>query len=383
MAWHCMEDDPLLASRRYRSRQPYLEESLASCCLRRLACIMRHVRFSMRSWLGKLCFVLLKKRQTWAASGSSLPKSAGLVLIPAMPSWKPANASVLDKVPRALSKVFERSKRTSLRLPRISAVFLDLLVVVVLDLWVLLGLPLVTSEAVPILLLVLAGAERSDCSGLMSPGPLSAGLRGNRKSCSVEVGLIEIRGLDVDMAAMSYGRVESALNGVSWGGDAVVKRGKREDFGQNGGNSWDLYRPSSDPTRDKRGSREALPHVRLAAPAPTPTLSLSHSHTHTLSQSLTRTPLQAQAQAWLGWAGGPFAVLAVSPSVVCGLSRLVWFWSLVRRVGGVPLLFFFFWTLSLEPGEESAHKPSSGHPRLKQQPGPPKVELLALANQGR
>lgn len=25
--------------------------------------------------------------------------------------------------------------------------------------------------------------------------------------------------------------------------------------------------------------------------------------------------------------------------------------------------FFFFWTLSLEPGEESAHKPSSGHPR--------------------
>lgn len=199
--------DPLLASRRYRSRQPYLEDSsLASRCLRRLACIMRHVRFSMRSWLGKLCFVLLKKRQTWAASGSSLPSSPGLVLIPAMPSWKPAKASVLDSVPRALSKVFERSKRTSLRLPRISAAFLGLLVLV-LGLWALLRLPWAINEAVPVLLLVLAGAERSDCSGLMSPGPLSAGLRGNRKSCSVEVGLIEVRGLDVDMAAMSYGRV--------------------------------------------------------------------------------------------------------------------------------------------------------------------------------
>lgn len=164
----------------------------------------------MRSWLGKLCFVLLKKRQTWAASGSSFPSSLGLVLIPAMPSWKPAKASVLDRVPRALSNVFERSKRTSFRLPRISAVFLGLLTVV-LVLWVVLGLRLATSEAVPVFLLVLAEAERSDCSDLiwLWPGPLSAGLRGNRKSCSVEVGLIEVRGLDVDMAAMSYGRVES------------------------------------------------------------------------------------------------------------------------------------------------------------------------------
>lgn len=221
MAWHGMAlhgGDPLLESRRYRSRKPYLEDSsLASCCLRKLACIMRHVRFSMRSWLGKFCFVLLKKRQTWAASGSSLPRSSGLVLIPAMPSWKPAKVSVLDKVPRALSSVFERSKRTSLRLPRISAVFLGLLVLV-LARWVLLGAPLAMIEAVPVLLLVLAGAERSDCSGLISPAPLSAGLRGNRKSCSVEVGLIEVRGLDVDMAAMSYGRVESALIYASWEG---------------------------------------------------------------------------------------------------------------------------------------------------------------------
>lgn len=166
----------------------------------------------MRSWLGRLCLVLLKKRQTWAASGSSLPSSPGLVLIPAMPSWKSAKASVLDRVPRALSKVFERSKRTSFRLPRISAVFLALLALG-LFLWVVLGLRLAISEAVPVLLLVLAlaEAERSDCSDLiwLWPGPLSAGLRGNRKSCSVEVGLMEVRGLDVDMAAMSYGRVES------------------------------------------------------------------------------------------------------------------------------------------------------------------------------
>lgn len=156
-----------------------------------------------------------------------------------------------------------------------SAVFLDLLLLV-LALWVVLGLRLAIREAaVPVLLLVLAEAERSDCSGLISPGPLSAGLRGNRKSCSVEVGLIEVRGLDVDMAAMSYGRVESALNFASEG-DGVVKRGKREDFGQNGGNSWDLYRPS----RDQR--QERIPGGSTPRSA-----GRTCTHTHTLSHSLT------------------------------------------------------------------------------------------------
>ena len=208
-----------------------------------------------------------------------------------MPSWKPAKASVLDRVPRASSKVFERSKRTSFRLPRISAVFLDLLLLLVLGLWVLLALPLGKSEAVLVVLvlvLVLAGAERSDCSGLKSPVPLSAGLRGNRKSCSVEVGLIEVRELDVDMAAMSYGRVESALKCASGGGDGVVKRGKREDFGQNGGNSWDLYRPSID-QRQERIPGGSTP--RSAGRSCTHTLSLSHTLPH--------------AQAGLGLLGGP------------------------------------------------------------------------------
>lgn len=239
----------------------------------------------MRSWLGKVCFVLLKKRQTWAASGSSLPRSAGLVLIPAMPSWKPAKASVLDKVPRALSKVFERSKRTSLRLPRISAVFLDLLVVVLLDLWVLLGLPLVTSEEVPIVLLVLAGAERSDCSDLKSPGPLSAGLRGNRKSCSVEVGLIEIRGLDVDMAAMSYGRVESALNCVSGGGCGGEEReaGRlRPEWGEFLGLVPSKQRPETREDPGRLYPTFGWPHLH---PHPRPPLTLSHSHTQSLTHA--------------------------------------------------------------------------------------------------
>lgn len=329
----------------------------------------------MRSWLGKLCFVLLKKRQTWVASGSSLPNSAGLVLIPAMPSWKPAKASVLDKVPRALSKVFERSKRTSFRLPRISAVFLDF-IVLVLILWVF---PLVTSEAVPVLLLVLAGAERSDCSGLMSPGPLSAGLRGNRKSCSVEVGLIEVRGLDVDMAAMSYGRVESALNYVS-GGNGVVKRGKREDFGQNGGNSWDLYRPSRDQRQERipGGSTPRSAGRTCCTHTHTRWLARSRTHTHLYS---TRTPLQAQAQAGLAVLGGPGSHFrrSVPPalSCLCGLdSGLVW--SLVRRV---MVCLFFFLMLPLEPGECAQAEQRS--PTSKQQPGPLKVESHAVANQGR
>ena len=64
MAWHGMAWHGAVAQV-LEAEKPYLEDSSsASRCLRKLACIMRHVRFSMRSWLGKLCFVLLKKRQT-------------------------------------------------------------------------------------------------------------------------------------------------------------------------------------------------------------------------------------------------------------------------------------------------------------------------------
>lgn len=134
-------------------------------------------------------------------------------------------------------------------------------------------------------------------------------------------------------------------------------------------------------TRDKRGSREALPHVRLASPvAPTPTLagSFAHAHTHLYS---TRTPLQAQAQAGLAGLGGPGSHFrsSVPPalSCLCGLdSGLVW--SLVRRV---MVCLFFFLMLPLEPGECAQAEQRS--PTSKQQPGPLKVESHAVANQGR
>lgn len=349
----------------------------------------------MRSWLGKLCFVLLKKRQTWAASGSSLPNSAGLVLIPAMPSWKLAKASVLDRVPRALSKVFERSKRTSFRLPRMSAVFLDLLVVLVLllvlGLWVLLGPPLVISEAVPVLvlfLLVLAGAERSDCSGLKSPVPLSAGLRGNRKSCSVEVGLIEVRGLDVDMAAMSYGRVESALNGASWGrrGGEEREAGRlRPEWGEFLGLVPSKHRPE---TREDPG--------RLY-----PTFGWSHLHTHTHSPIHTHPPYKdtrtGRPGAGSRFLGGPgshpvrrVACLVLSCLVCDGPgSGLVW--SLVRRAVVCASSFFSLCLPAATALEESTPYRGPGEcaqaeqrsPRSKQQPGPLKVGSHALANQGR
>lgn len=57
----------------------------------------------------------------------------------------------------------------------------------------------------------------------------------------------------------------------------MVKRGKREDFGQNGGNSWDLYRPS----RDQR--QERIPGGSTPRSAGR---TCTHTHTHTLSLSL-------------------------------------------------------------------------------------------------
>lgn len=56
----------------------------------------------------------------------------------------------------------------------------------------------------------------SDCSNFMvSEAPLSAsssGLRGNRQSCAVMVGSEEAKGLDMDMVAIPYERVEASLS---------------------------------------------------------------------------------------------------------------------------------------------------------------------------
>lgn len=80
---------------------------------------MRQVRFSMRSWFGKFCFVLAKYRHIWVANGSSLARSSGLSLIPARPSRKPEKACVLVSLPCASSMVLVRSKRNSFREVRI------------------------------------------------------------------------------------------------------------------------------------------------------------------------------------------------------------------------------------------------------------------------
>jgi len=44
-------------------------------------CIMRHVKFSMRSWFGSSSLVLQKKRHTWVARGSPFLSSSGLCII--------------------------------------------------------------------------------------------------------------------------------------------------------------------------------------------------------------------------------------------------------------------------------------------------------------
>lgn len=121
----------------------------------------------------------------------------------------------------------------------------------------------------------------------------------------------------------------------------MVKRGKREDFGQNGGNSWDLYRPS----RDQR--QERIPGGSTPRSAGR---TCTHTHTRWLARSRTHahTPLHAPPYkhkhklGWLAALGGPGSHLrgSVPPalSCPCGLdSGLVW--SLVRRV--MVCLFFF------------------------------------------
>lgn len=265
---------------------PYLLDSASVWrCFRRLACIMRHVRFSMRSWLGRLCFVLLKKRQTCVASGSSRSRSSGLAAIPAMPSSKLAKAPGWDSLPCALPTVSWRSNRSSFRLLRMAAaaaavaaaplgslllLLLLLLLVLLFVVYLVVLLWLLGDVAVPG---YFAAAVPPDCSDLSLPVPRSAGLRGNRKSCSVVVGLVVVvdNGLGVDMAAIVvwYGtvrkgreetrrdetsrvessQVESSFDFLYQKKDGVVeeekagrvKRPKRPEFGGGEGISWDLY----------------------------------------------------------------------------------------------------------------------------------------------
>lgn len=146
-----------------------------------------------------------------------------------------------------------------------------------------------------------------------------------------------------------------------------MKRGKREDFGQNGGNSWDLYRPSRDQRQERipggstprsAGRTCTHPHPHLLAHTRTHALTLSHTH-HTPTNRST-------GRAGLGWAGGPrrFWQSIRSTWVVCGLSC---------RLGlcGLDLVLSGPWSgggwcASSFPDAAtkawSAHKPSSGHP---------------------
>lgn len=202
----------VLLCSRHNVRWAYLFDN-CDCwaCFRKLRAIMRHVIFSMRSWLGKFCFAFAKKRQTCVASGSSFASSSGLELMPASPSLKPCSASTSDKRRCATLIVSERSKRSCFTVLRpvlsLAPLLLFLLREMMLLLLLLLFLLWLSGDAVAVrwlLLTVLA----SDCSNLMVSAPLSAslsqlGLRGKRQSWAVIVGSEEARGLDMDTAAMT------------------------------------------------------------------------------------------------------------------------------------------------------------------------------------
>lgn len=165
------------------------------------------------------------------------------------------------------------------------------------------------------------------------------------------------------------------------GGDGVVKRGKREDFGQNGGNSWDLYRPSRD-QRQERIPGGSTPRSAGRTCTHTHTRWLARSRTHAHTHPYTHPPTSTSTS----WAGGPRWSWQ-SPPWYCAacLVLSVWpgFWSgLVPGPAGdgVPLLFLML-PLLLEPGECAQAEQRS--PTSKQQPGPLKVESHAVANQGR
>lgn len=167
-----------VASRRDKS--PTYRACCSSCCLRlrKFMCIIRHVKFSIRSWFGSICFVLLKKRQTWAASGSCFCNSSGVwsVLLSKMPFWKGGNTA--DRISSWFrEELAVRSSLSSWRSARKSPA---------LD------------------------GDKLLFSAFTGPARGSTGLRGKRKSCSVDVGFMEDAGLrlavdDVMLASIVSG----------------------------------------------------------------------------------------------------------------------------------------------------------------------------------
>lgn len=66
------------------------------------------------------------------------------------------------------------------------------------------------------LLLKVLPSDGSEFIASAPPSASSSGLRGNRQSCAVMVGSEEAKGLDMEMVAMSYERVESSRVESSW-----------------------------------------------------------------------------------------------------------------------------------------------------------------------
>lgn len=164
-----------------RKISPPTYRACCSCCLRlrKFMCIIRHVRFSIRSWFGSICLVLLKKRQTWAASGSCFCSSSGdwSELSLKMPSWKGGNTADRNSSwPREYEAVRSRvrSSRSARRSPALGLVLLD--------------------------------GDEPCFSALIDP----RGRRGKRKSCSVVVGFMECAGLRVATGDVVLASIVSA-----------------------------------------------------------------------------------------------------------------------------------------------------------------------------
>lgn len=109
-AWH-IRHIPRANANTYRSG--------SSSCLRfrRFAYIMRHVKFSMRSRLGKLCLVFLKNFHTWVASGSFSCICSRVSSVPAMSFCRFGKRGVFSRSNGfgALPSTFEKSRFSSCR----------------------------------------------------------------------------------------------------------------------------------------------------------------------------------------------------------------------------------------------------------------------------
>jgi len=175
--------DDTQSHRDEKSIPTYRARCSSSLRLRKFMCIIRHVRFSIRSWFGSICFVLLKKRQTWAASGSCFCNSSGVWCESSskMPFWKGGNTA--DCNPSCSPECETvKSNLSSWRSARRS----------------------------PALALLLLDGDEPSLSALRGPDRGSTGRRGNRKSCSVDVGFMEDAGLRVVMDDMVLVAIVSA-----------------------------------------------------------------------------------------------------------------------------------------------------------------------------